>query len=213
MAEVQAHGFSFEKWVRENLFGGYVGSYMQKWDVPADANTTAEVPVAFRHLPVSIKTTKYGCPINLGDVLRQRRIDTDFLMIVGFWRQRSPTEKWFEEIGVARFTSASWSDLWGQLTETQLQIIDAAVKNLSVSCELAQQHAKQWKRSTPEVATSRLIVNPKIDSKTQRRIQCSLPFKVFWQQVGAAPIRKDAPQLFGQVFPNPVLSAPRRFSR
>ncbi len=213
MVEVQAHGFSFEKWVRENLFAGYAGTYMQKWDVPVEANVTPQVPVAFRHLPVSIKTTKYGCPINLGDILRQRAIDTDFLMIVGFWRQRSPIEKWFEEIGVARFTAASWNALWGQLTLAHLRSIDTAVKDLSVPCELAQQQAKQWKRSTPEVATSHLIVNPKIDSRTQRRIQCSLPFKVFWQQAGGNPTHQDAPQLFGHTFPNPVLSAPRRFSR
>lgn len=213
MVEVQAHGFSFEKWVRENLFAGYVGSYMQKWDVPVEANISPEIPAAFRHLPVSIKTTKYGCPINLGDILRQRRINTDFLMIAGFWCQRTPTEKWFEEIGVARFTVASWNDLWGQLTVAQLQNIDAEVKDLSVPCELAKQHAKQWKRSTPEVATSRLIVNPKIDSKTQRRIQCSLPFKAFWEQVSGTPTRRDAPQLFGHVFPNPIISAPRQFNR
>jgi hypothetical protein len=35
MVEVQADGFSFERWVRENLFSGETGGYMQKWDVPA----------------------------------------------------------------------------------------------------------------------------------------------------------------------------------
>jgi hypothetical protein len=213
MVEVQAHGFSFEKWVRDNFFAGYVGSYMQKWDVPPEANGGVTIPPELRGIPVSIKTAKYGCPIGLGDVLRQRQIDSPFLMIVGFWRQRTPTEKWFEEIGVARFTSASWNGLWGQLTLAHLQAIDTAIKDLNVPCELAQQHAKQWKRSTPEVATSRLVVNPKIDSKTQRRIQCSLPFKTFWEQTGGMPTHQDAPRLFGHVFPNPVMSTPRQFNR
>lgn len=75
MVEVQAHGFSFEKWVRDHFFSGYIGNYMQKWDVPAEQNASDAVPAAFRNLPVSIKTAKIGSPIGLGDVLRQRQIN------------------------------------------------------------------------------------------------------------------------------------------
>lgn len=213
MVEVQAHGFSFEKWVRDNFFAGYAGSYMQKWDVPAEANVNRAIPESFRHLPVSIKTAGFSSSINLGDILRQRQIDSDFLMIVGFWRQRNATEKWFEEIGFARFTSASWAELWGRLTFAQIQSIDVVVKDLALPCTVAQQRARDWKRSTPEVATSHLIVNPKIDSKRQRRIQCSLPFRTFWQHAGRIPVPQAAPQLFGHAFPNPVLSARRQFNR
>ena len=78
MVEVQAHGFTFEKWVRDTFFDGYSGSYMQKWDIPPDANTHASVPTAFRSIPVSIKTAKLGSPIGLGDVLREPR-DTGVL--------------------------------------------------------------------------------------------------------------------------------------
>ena len=70
MVEVQAHGFSFEKWVRDHFFSGYLGTYMQKWDVPPDRNNHASVPAQFHNLPVSIKTAKLGSPIGLGDVLR-----------------------------------------------------------------------------------------------------------------------------------------------
>lgn len=113
MAEVQAHGFSFEKWAREQFFAGYGGSYMQKWDVPPDHNIHPTVPEVFQGLPVSIKTAKLGSPIGLGDVLRQRQINHDFLMIVGFWEQRTPTEKWFVDIGCALFRAADWEALWG----------------------------------------------------------------------------------------------------
>lgn len=213
MVEVQSHGFSFEKWVRDNFFAGYAGSYMQKWDVPPDANRCAAVPSELRGLPVSIKTAKYGCPIGLGDVLRQRQIDSPFLMIVGFWRQHTPTEKWFEEIGVVVFSPTTWEALWGKLRLDQIREIDRTIKDLTLPYSVARLRAKEWKRQTAEVGTARLIINPKIDSKTQRRIQCSLPFRTFWQHTGRIPVPQDAPQLFGHAFPNPVFSARRQFNR
>ena len=130
MVEVQAHGFSFEKWVRDHFFSGYAGTYMQKWDVHPDHNIHDAVPIQFQKLPVSVKTAKLGSPIGLGDILRQRQIDHDFLMIVGFWEQRTKTEKWIVDIGCASFLAADWQSLWGQLTLAEIHQIDAVVKNM-----------------------------------------------------------------------------------
>ena len=212
MVEVQFHGFTFEQWVRDTIFGSYRGNYMGKWDVPPEGNRHQAIPPEWKNLPVSIKTAKWGSPIGLGDVLRQREIDHPFLMIVGFWRQRSPNEKWFEEIGVAHFRAEAWKALWGRLTIAQLRAIDALVKNLSEHHTAVRLKARAWKRDTPEVATSSIVVNPKIDSRSQRRIQCSLPFRFFWQQVGRDPVASDRPCLFGFDFPNPVQSSARRFN-
>lgn len=212
MVEVQSHGFSFEKWVRDAFFDGYRGSYMQKWDVPPDRNVHPSIPERWRNLPVSIKTKKYGCAVELGDVLRQRQIDHPFLMIVGFWRQRTPEEKWIEEIGVAYFSIQAWVNLWGQLSLERLREIDAVVKDLSQHYTVVRDRAKQWKKNTPAVATSAIVVNPKIDSVVQRRIQCSLPFQRFWLQVERTPVPSDTPTLFGISFPNPIISSRRTFN-
>ncbi len=213
MVEVQFHGFTFERWVRATLFGDYQGSYMQKWDVPPDENNHEALPSRFRGLPVSIKSAKYGSPIGLGDILRQRQIDRPFIMIVGFWNQRSPQKKWFEDIGWAHFSADDWSALWGELAIEHIRPIDAIIKNLSEHYSSVRTKAQKWKRNTPEVKTSRIVVNPKIDSKTQRRIQCSLPFSEFWRQAGRQPQRCDHPSLFGFDFPNPVVSSARTFNR
>jgi hypothetical protein len=93
MVEVQSHGFTFEKWVRDTFFDGDRGNYMQKWDVPPDWNIHPSIPEPWRRLPVSIKAKKYGCAVELADVLRQRQIDHPFLLIVGFWRQWACLEK------------------------------------------------------------------------------------------------------------------------
>jgi hypothetical protein len=211
MAEVQAHGFSFEKWVRDHFFDGYTGTYMQKWDVPPDHNHHPAVPERFHHLPVSIKTAKLGSPIGLGDVLRQRQIDHDFLMIVGFWEQRTTTEKWFVDIGCAPFVASHWQALWGQLTLAEISAIDAVVKNTGEHYSIVRAKAQQWKAGA-SIKTSTLVINPKIDSKSQRRIQCSLPYKTFWKVVGREPHKQNSPELWGNVFPNPVRSSARTFN-
>ena len=211
MTEVQIHGFTFEKWVCDTFFDGHTGSYMRKWDVSPEANNGSTIPAPWRGLPVSIKTAKYGSPIGLGDVLRQRQIDEPFLMIVGFWRQRAPTEKWIEDIGVAGFSLENWSGLWGQLSLDHLRSVDVVVKDMSLHYADVRRQARQWKKTTIEVSSSSFVVNPKIDSKSQRRIQCSLPFSVFWAAVGREPRRQDAPELFGVPFPNPMSLSARSF--
>jgi len=120
-----------------------------------------------RGIPVSVKTAKYGSPIALGDVLRQRSIDEPFLMIVGFWRQRSQSEKWFEDIGWAKFTPAVWSSLWGSLTLSQITKIDQAVKDPDCHYSLVRKEAREWKTTVALTSGSQIVINPKIDSKKQ----------------------------------------------
>ena len=213
MVEVQRHGFSFEKWVRDSLFGEYEGNYMQKWDIPPDRNQHELIPSDFWNIPVSVKTAKYGSPIALGDVLRQRSIDEPFLLIAGFWRQRSPSEKWFEDIGWVKFTPAEWDALWGSLSLSQITGIDRVVKNLETHYSVVQQQAQEWKTRVASISGSQIVVNPKIDSKKQRRVQCSLPFHVFWDAVGRKPEIHDSPLLFGLPFENPVISSSRSFNQ
>jgi len=213
MVEVQHHGFSFEKWVRDTFFEGYSGSYMQKWDVPSDQNRHEGIPPDLRNLPVSVKSIKFGSPIALGDVFRQRSIDEPFLMIAGFWRQRTPSEKWFEDIGWVKFTPDLWASLWGSLGLPQIQEIDQIVKNQSIHYSEVRIQAQEWKNRIAAGSGSLIVINPKIDSKKQRRVQSSLPFPVFWNAVGREATINEAPKLFGIQFENPIISSSRSFSQ
>jgi hypothetical protein len=213
MAEVQKHGFIFEKWVRDTLFGGYQGKYMQKWDVPPYCNKHPKIAPANRRLPVSIKAAKFGRNIDLADALRQRKISRSFILIVGFWTQRTASKKWFETIGVVRFTPKKWSQLWGRLTIAKVAEFDALVKDRSVTPEKARKRARKWKSQFYRGSGSRIGLHQKIDSKTQRRVQCSMRFKVFWELVGKEPVRVNAPKLYGFPFRNPILSRARSIKK
>ena len=213
MVEVQKHGFSFEEWVKNTFFDSYEGKYMQKWDIPPDRNDYHLIPENLQGVPVSVKSAKYGSPIGLGDIIRQRSINHPFLMIAGFWKQRTEKEKWFEEIEAVLFTPETWEILWGSLTLDKITPIDTRIKDLSIHYSKARDIAKEWKRLEVAPSNSTIVVNPKIDSKRQRRIQCSLPFNIFWDHAGRAPVPSNSANLFGVDFPNPVISGARTFNR
>ncbi|MSU22622.1 MAG: hypothetical protein EXS32_02250 [Opitutus sp.] len=206
--EVQSHGLIFEAWVRDTFFDGYQPpNYTQKWDIPATVNQT------HGGVPVNPKATKYGTPVDLGDALRQFRIAEPFLLVIGFWRQEGD-EKHFVHIVAPRIEPATWKKLWGAVTLGDLEKLDAVIKDKSLTPEQARAAALKIKHAPP-FTHSVIIVNPKIDSKTQRRLQCSLRFEdVFKHLAPGADAKPPAhPSLWEVAFPPTVASKPRTFSK
>jgi hypothetical protein len=205
--EVQQHGLVFEQWVRDTFFDGYrPASYTQKWDIPAAANK--------RHggIPVNPKAAKYGTPVDLGDALRQFAIAEPFILVVGFWEQAGD-EKRFVNLVAPRIEPELWQKLWGPVTRADLARLDAVVKDRSLTPEQARAAALKIKNAPP-FTQSIIVVNPKIDSHTQRRLQCSLRFEdVFNYLAPDAPRAPQAqPTLWGVPFPHEIASRPRTFA-
>ncbi len=183
---------------------------MQKWDVPGEATGLAKIPKELHHLPVSIKTCKFGSPIGFGDALRQFKNNEDFLLIVGFWQQ-SGNYKNFVAVEGIKILANDWRNLFLPLNAADLILLDSAIKNIESHYSEARKVAKEIKNSD-KFKQTKIILNPKIDSKTQRRLQCSLPFNIFWQDfVRRKPYQKIDSELFGEKVPNPFLSSQRTF--
>lgn len=202
--EVQSHGLWFEKWLRDTFFGGYQpAGYTQKWDIPASANRD------HGGIPVNPKAVKHGSAIGLGDALRQFEIDEPFLLILGSWEQASASRKRWVNVQAARVTPDAWRRLWGGITRAHLQRLDAVIKDKSLSLEEARARAQAMKSGEP-YASSIITLNPKID-RSQRRLQCSLPFDAFFDHLApdAPRGRLDQPSLFGVPVPVEITSAPR----
>jgi hypothetical protein len=206
-AEVQRHGVDFEFWVRTTFFDGYhPAGPTQKWDIPASANS--------RHggIPANPKAAKFGSPVGLGDALRQFDIDEPFLLIIGYWEQRGP-DKHFVKIAAPVVQPSDWRRLWGPLQRADLEALDALVRDRSRPHDEVQRAAQAMKRRPP-YSQSIITLNPKIDSKGQRRLQCSLGYDALFKYLlpGTDPAPEAAPTLFGQ--PVPVLrnSGPRTFA-
>ena len=206
--EVQQHGLVFEQWVRATFFDGYrPPSYTQKWDIPAAANH------AHGGVPVNPKAAKYGAPVDLGDALRQFDIAEPFILVIGFWQQ-ADDDKRFVNIVAPRIAPAAWQQLWSPITRADLARLDAVIKDRSLTPEQARAAAHKIK-SAPPFTQAIIEVNPKIDSHTQRRLQCSLRFADVFKHLAPDADSKpqDHPALWDVPFPRPVASKPRTFAK
>jgi len=206
--EVQRHGLVFEEWVDDTFFAGYrPPGYTQKWDIPAAENKN------HGGVPVNPKAIKYGSPVDLGDALRQFAIDEPFILVVGFWRQEGD-EKRFVNIVAPRIEPGAWKKLWGPVTLADLASLDALIKDQSLTPEQARAAAQKIKHAAP-FTQSVIEVNPKIDAKTQRRLQCSLRFDDVFRFLapGADPAPQEHVALWGVEFPRPVPSKARVFAQ
>jgi hypothetical protein len=205
--EVQTHGLWFERWLCNAFFDGYrPGQYTQKWDIPAAANTR------HGHLPVNPKAAKFGSSIGLGDALRQFQILTDaesFLLIVGFWDQSTPTRKDWVNVQAVSVTPERWQKLWHPVTQSDLEQLNATIKNPALRLDEARAQAHAIK-SRPPFTQSVIQVNPKLD-RNQRRLQCSLSFNAFFDHLapGTDRTRQARPVLWNQPVPPVPDSAAR----
>jgi hypothetical protein len=212
-AEVQAHGLAFERWVLDTFFDSYRPTgYTLKWDIPAEANRLADPALA--GLPVNPKATKLGAPVGLGDALRQHDIDEPFILILGYWEQVSAGEKRFGQIIAPRVDPQTWRKLWGDITRADLERLDAVIKDRARTPAEARRAAQAMK-SRPPFSEAVIVLNPKIDSKNQRRLQCSLRYADVLKYLAPdAPReidRANPPSLWGKPFSQAITSKPREF--
>jgi hypothetical protein len=195
--EVQNHGVVFEKWIRDTFFDGYEPeSYTQKWDIPASANKR------FGGVPINPKATKYRTPVDLGDAIRQFQIDEEFIFLIGFWQQEKEKKR-FVNVVAPRIKPDEYRKLWGEIKLEDLQKLDKIIKETPDYKE-ARKLAQEMKKTAP-FNTSIIKLNPKIDSKNQRRLQCSISFADVFKHLAplSDPAIQERPLLWGV----PVLAA------
>lgn len=207
MPEVQQHGFMFEKWIKNTFFEGYQNNYSYKWDIAKEANFN------FGNLPISIKTAKWGSSINMGDAIRQYSIDEDFILIVGFWKQEN-NFKIFVNVTSTIITKGLWKKLWEPLKLEEIEKLDKLIKDYKVDCFTVRDSAKNLKKSKP-YCESLITLNPKIDSKSQRRLQCSIKFDLFFDKISKKELKKiiENSLLWGIEVPKTWESSRRTFNR
>jgi hypothetical protein len=194
--ERQHHGVAFEKWVRDTFFDGYVpADYTQKWDIPAEVNAK------HGHLPVNPKVAEFGGPVDLGDALRQFDIDEPFWLVVGYWKSEEGRKR-MVTITAIRVEPETWRKLWGQVTRADIEKLAAVIKDRSLSPEEARRLAQEMKARSP-FSDSPIVFNPKIDRKSQRRLQCSLRFADVFRLLAPKtdPEPEISPSLWGVPFP------------
>jgi hypothetical protein len=203
--EVQRHGLVFENWIGDTFFDGHRPEYTEKWDFPGEINA------ARGGHPVNPKAIKYGTSVDMGDALRQFDIDEPFWLVIGYWEQRGEQKK-FVHIFAELLTPEAWQKLWSPITRADLERLDAVIKDRDLSYQEARAQAHAIKNQPP-FSEAIMVVHPKIDSRTQRRLQCSLRFRdVFAHLTSRPPDKSEAPELWGVPFVEKIHSPPRQFA-
>jgi rubrerythrin len=190
----QQHGMNFEKWLKDTFFKSFTQTGpTDKWDA---TNVSYKSKYAlhtstFGGLSISIKTCKYGQAVNFGDAIRQLENNEDFLLVVAFW-QNAGRHKKIVSIGAVKIDAQDWQNLFITEEEADVEDYDEYLESETIKkirdldrgikrdersdYKDARAFAKKAKKEIPETSMS---INPKIDSKKQRRLQCTMPFSVF----------------------------------
>jgi len=165
----QLHGNAFEDLLRP----GFPGSAQARVDHQAEFDIAAEHdPIA--HLPTSVKTTVNNT-VGLADARRMFNLAEPFRLLVGAYIQKG-SEKHVLAIHEFHITPAEWAQLKGDLPATEVAAFHEGIKAFGPGHHLA---ARTWARQRKaELAAmhpaSALILNPKIDSRVQRRLQATI---------------------------------------
>jgi hypothetical protein len=182
MVEVQKHGFIFEDWIKSVLGVEHLAyNYTQKWDIPGE-------------LPISVKCMGLENALEFGSAKRIWRINEDFLLIVARWKQ-SGSQKVIVSIDELLFNASILKKLRGNITLKELQAFDTKVKKFPPGLKGqidGINFAKQWKQKNAH-KMGLLTITHKIDSKSQRRVQCNLNYsnyvKLFGEPSGSLAFR------------------------
>jgi len=203
--EVQSHGLIFENWINDTFFDGHRPDYTGKWDVPGKLNKERG------GIPVNPKAIKDRTSVDMGDALRQFDVDEPFWLVIGYWEQQGP-KKYMVRILAERIDPEVWRSFWHPIRREDLERLDAVIKDRSLDYREARKQAHAIKNAPP-FTEAIMVVNPKIDSRGQRRLQCSLRYRDLVEHLlkGKEPVKSDSPQLWGATFPNPIASPPRTF--
>ena len=124
----------------------------------------------------SIKTTN-GNKIDCGDILRRRQ-ETDYNLVVGCYSQAGDNKVFHTEY-TFYIRPEHESILWGKMNYNLLAEYVDYIKNIPAGKQ-AQQETKAKRTVLKNCITDKnalIKIHPKVDSKKQRRVQCSLKIK------------------------------------
>ena len=173
--EVQAHGNYYEDLKTRQITGLSKVDY----DALKENGYTSGMDIMKGLLSISdysIKTTN-GNKIDCGDVLRRRQ-ETDYILVVGVYSQVGENKVFHTEY-TFYIKPEHEQKLWGRMNYNQLAEYVDYIKNIPAGKE-AQQETKTERtvlKNCVEDKKALFKIHPKVDSKKQRRVQCSLNIK------------------------------------
>tara|TARA_B100001109_G_C18821103_1_gene454569 strand:+ start:201 stop:806 length:606 start_codon:yes stop_codon:yes gene_type:complete len=172
--EVQQHGNYFEDLKIKELTG-YGKEEYDSFKSNGYTSSMDLVEGLYVDRNYSIKTAK-GNKVDCGDILR-RMVEDDYNIVVGLWKQ-SGDNKIFHTEYTFNIKPEDMIKLWGNMKYEDVKEFDSFIKSIPSGKE-AQQATKAERTSRKKTLADKnalMVIHPKVDSKNQRRVQCS--FKI-----------------------------------
>lgn len=199
MTEVQNHGFIFEDWVKDVLGVRELASnYTQKWDVPGET-------------PVSVKCMGLTNALEFGSTVRIWEINETFTLVIGRWQQVG-NKKIIKSIDEIDIRPSDLAELRGAITLEEVKELDAVVKSFPPGKQGQKagiEFSKKWKIDRKD-RMGLMTITHKIDSKSQRRIQCNLNYNNYIKLFGKPSMKVE---FRGKIFDQEIDHGPRQFNR
>ena len=170
--EVQAHGNYYEDLKTRQITGLSKADY----DALKENGYTSGMDIMkglMSPYDYSIKTSK-GNTVDCGDILRRRQ-ETDYNLVVGCYSQVGDNKVFYSEY-TFYIRPEHEQKLWGKMNYNQLAEYVDYIKNIPAGRE-AQQETKTERtvlKNCIEDKNALFKIHPKVDSKKQRRVQCSV---------------------------------------
>ena len=170
--EVQAHGNYYEDLKTKQI----TGLSKDEYDALKESGYTSGMDIEKGLLSAydySIKTSK-GNKVDCGDILHRRQ-ETDYNLVVGCYSQVGDNKVFYSEY-TFYIRPEHERTLWGRMNYNQLAEYVDYIKNIPAGKE-AQQETKTERtvlKNCIEDKNALMKIHPKVDSKKQRRVQCSL---------------------------------------
>ena len=209
MPQSQEHGFQWENFIRVMVFGLIsVLNDTNIHDIPCENNK-------FNcDENISIKCSKDPTP-NCGKIMRFFSYDftKKNTIIVIRYEQNTNTTKKIQRIYEIDYNLELHTLFFGTITKKEIEDYDAFVTSIPAGKE-AQRHSKQErearKKSLQNIHKMLAVINPKVDSKRQRRVQISFNINKIPKNFITYTSPDDKPNLLRGVEIPLTIKSPRR---
>lgn len=176
--ESQSHGFDFEDKIIEVITGIKKNEYQTLIENRYTSSMDIVKGVKSKH-DYSIKVSKEKSGIGGGDILRfLNHSEKGFKLIVGIWKQSTSDVKTYHTIYEFDIRKADFKLMWGNIPRKEIENFVDYVRSIPSGKKAQQENRDLWKQKRQKIydAYDRGIVDiaAKIDSKNQRRVQCSI---------------------------------------
>lgn len=175
--------------------------YTARFDIPSHRDPYG------KGLPTSIKACRFTGPrtlVCLSDAVRISGLGDmkHMRLLVALYRQEGQ-EKNFSEVREYLIEGSEWRKLMGEAPTDVIEEFHEALRE--PDHRRARVVAREWKQRMAEDFPSAMRWNPKIDSKNQRRLQCSVRL----EDIEAVITDKSRIRVFGRAFPQSAGQPPR----